>query len=93
MKTGRDPIEIQFTANFLQIPEEFFLNWTKSCQNGLLEALTCIARSNSPFSQPQLNPLALAHERLDCTIGCHSVHVHLAGSNHPVHVDQTRICT
>jgi hypothetical protein len=47
MKTDRGPIEIQFTANFLQIPEEFFWNWMKSRQNGPLEALTCMARPAS----------------------------------------------
>jgi hypothetical protein len=96
MKTDRGPLEIQFTANFQQTPEEFSPRWTKSRQNGLLGALTCITRHGPPFSEqrpPQLNPLALAHERLNCTIGCHSIHVHFAGSNHPIHVDQTRICT
>ena len=40
-----------------------------------------------------LNPFALAHQWLSCAIGGHSVDVHLAGANHPVHMDQAGICT
>jgi hypothetical protein len=29
-EAGRDPIEVQFTANFLQIPEKFFWRSRKS---------------------------------------------------------------
>ena len=49
MKTDRDPIELQFTANFLQIPERILFDMEESRQNGLLEALS-VCRANSRSS-------------------------------------------
>src|SRR5690242_7704999 len=37
---------------------------------------------------PELDPLTLAHQRLDLILGGDAVHVHSAGADHPVDVDQ-----
>jgi hypothetical protein len=41
-EADRSPIEIQFTANFLQIPEKFCSMQQKNRQNSLLEAFACV---------------------------------------------------
>ena len=48
--------------------------------------------SFSPARFRPLNPLALAHERFGWAIGSYTVHVHLAGADHPIHMDQAGVC-
>ena len=97
-EAGRGPIEFQFTANFLQILEKFCSGRGKIAKNGLLEAFCIGSAAGRRPCQPAgslslLNPFSLAHQWFSCAIRGHSVDIHLAGANHPVHVDQTGICT
>ena len=47
---------------------------------------SCVLLSNHKRS----GPLALAHERLDCTGGGDAVDIELAGADHPIDVDEAR---
>src|SRR5882757_2343910 len=95
-EAGRGPIEFQFTANFLQMLEKFCSRSRKVAKNACW-ALLFVSRGwiGGPLvmGRPRLNPFALAHQWFGCAVGVHSVHIHLAGANHPVHMDQAGICT
>ena len=39
-----------------------------------------------------LDPLAQSHQGLGGAVLCDAVHVHLAGADHPVHVDKAGVC-
>ena len=58
------PIEFQFTANFLQIPEKFCEGSTKNAQNGAIEGVSRVFSDEqfpiSAAGRPPLNPFALA---------------------------------